>query len=254
MRWARRMIAPVAAMLIAGLSLVLFTNAFGRQLIPGLPLLRLQERRRFASSSITLEEVRELSTLATVRYFHRAVFPYDYLPPGVSLNEVLRKLRGSNTTVRDTLTDDEYLYLRAWNLASDVRLSSTGGTFDFVVITLIITAGYDPGSGVREIVMERIEGSDATTRRAVVTLDPPSIVDVAVEDIRPADYPYPEISLSPDGWRRIAGFVREELVEERILDEVLAAARANGEAFLRQLVLQAGFAEVRFEEPGDETY
>lgn len=250
MRWARRMMVPVAAMVVTGLALLLFTNAFGRQLIPGLPLLRLHASHRFASSSITLEEIRELSSLATVRYFHRSVFPYDYLPPGVSLNEVLRKLRGSNAEPEDILTPDEHLYLRAYNLASDIRLTSSGGTFDFVVVTLIVTAGYDFDSGVREIVIEQVHGSDTRTLRAVVTLDPPKIVDVSVEDIRPSAYPYPEVALSPDGWRRVAKFVRSELIPDAVLEEVLATARANGEAFLRALFLQAGFAEVRFEEAG----
>lgn len=237
----------LTAALVVVIVLALFTNVFGRQLIPGLPMLRLQRTERFATSSITLESVRDLYAFTTVRYVHRAVFPYDYLPSGVSLNEILRKLRESDRTVRETLSEDEYLYFRTWNLAGDVDLSTTGGTFDFVVVTLLITAGFDVGSGEEEIVIEQFVTPEGTAaRRATVTLAPPQIIEVAVEDIERDDYPYPDTSLGADGWRRIADFVRTESVPPEILDEILETARRNGEGFIRGVLEQAGFAEVRF--------
>lgn len=237
----------LTAALVVVSVLALFTNAFGRQLIPGLPMIRLQRVERFATSSITLESVRELYEFTTVRYVHRAVFPYDYLPSGVSLNEILRKLRASDRTVRDTLSEEEHLYFRTWSLASDIDLSTTGGTFDFVVVTLLITAGFDVGAGEEEIVVERYVAPDGTSaRRATVTLAPPQIIDVAIEDIERDDYPYPDTSLGADAWRRIADFVRERSVPPPVIEEILETAKRNGEAFIRGVLEQAGFAEVRF--------
>jgi hypothetical protein len=246
-RLFRTGIVVLALAAILGLALALFTNAFGRQLIPGLPLVRLQRVERFATSSITLESVRRLSEFTTVRYVHRAVFPYDYLPANVSLNEILRKLRTTDTTIRETLTEDEYLYFRTWNLAEEIDLSTTGGTYDFVVLTLIISAGFDAESGAEEIVIEREPAGDGDLRRrATVKLARPLITDVAVEDIDSDEYPYPDLSLSADAWRRVAEYVRERSVPADVLEQVLRAARANGERFIRGVLLQAGFDEVRF--------
>lgn len=259
-RLARRFTVIVTATAVVALVLGLFTNAFGRQLIPGLPLLRLQHVERFATSSITLEEVRELYAFNTVRYVHRAVFPYDYLMPDVSMNELLRRLRDSPGTPREILTAEEYLHFRAMSLAAEINLSQTGGTYDFVVANVTITAGYEVEHADERILIERLERSagaesandgagnaaSGTARRATITLADPVITRVAVEDIDPDDYPYPDISIGADGWRRIAEFVREQALSEEIVDELLATARENGRAFVERTLRQAGFAEIEF--------
>lgn len=240
-------LALIAALLVI-VCLALFTTVFGRQLIPGLPLIRLQRVERFAASSITLDSVRELYDFATVRYVHRAVFPYDYLPAGVSINEVLRKLRATTELTTNTLTDDEALFWRTWRLADEIDLSTSGGTFDFVVVTLVLTAGFDLSSGNEEIVVENVTLEDGSIgRSATVRLAPATVIDTAVEDIDRNDYPYPDTSLGAEGWRKVADFVREQSVPGDVLDEVFETARENGERFIRAVLLQAGFAEVRFE-------
>ncbi|MFW5685164.1 MAG: hypothetical protein ACOC0O_00780 [Spirochaetota bacterium] len=244
----------IARLGVAGLVLVaalaLFTNLFGRQLIPGLPLLRLQRVERFSTSSVTLDSVRELSEFVTVRYVHRAVFPYDYLPAEVSLNEILRKLRESDGPAADALTPEEHLYFRTWNLAEQINLSRSGGTYDFVVMTLVVSAGYTADAGVEEIVIEHVpSGEGNTMRRATVLLADPVVTDVIVEDIDAEEYPYPAVALGADAWRRVAEYVREQSLSEQTLRETLDAAEANGERFLRTMLLQAGFHEVRFRSP-----
>lgn len=243
---ARRVLRWAIVAVIAVLAIALFTDLFGGQLIPGLPMLEFTRVERFATSSITLESMREISELATVRYLHRAVFPYDYLPRDVSLPDILRRLRSTGQPAAEILTADEQLYLRTYQLASDIDLSITGGTFDFVVVNLIITAGFDAGSGVREIVIEEVPATAGTVRRATVTVAPPVILDVGVEDIDPSDYPYPDTSLSADSWRRVAEYVRERSVDAATTAEILETARENGEMFVDRVLRQAGFDEVRF--------
>jgi hypothetical protein len=255
---ARRLTALLVALLLVLLGLALFTNLFGGQLIPGLPFVRVRSSERFATSSITLESMHELSSFATVRYVHRAVFPYDYLPDGVSLNAVLQKLRDSRSLTDEALTPDEALFWSTYRLADEIDLSVTGGTFDFVVVTLMITAGYDLGSGVTEVVVERIPGTASgrsaasgseTGRRAVVTLGPPAILEIGVEDIDRDDYPYPDTALGAESWRKVSEYVRERSVPQAVIDEILAAARRNGEEFIRAVLVEAGFAEVVFDDP-----
>ena len=249
----RRRLRYLAAVVFLVVVVALFTDLPGTQLIPGLPVIRLHRVREFSTSSITLESMRELYAFTTVRYVHRAVFPYDYLPPGVSLNEILRKMRGTSSLTRDTLTEEENLFWSTYRLVNEINLSESGGTYDFVVVTLVITAGFDLSSGSEEIVVEQISRNGAEGRRAIVTLAPATIVDVAVEDIQRDDYPYPDIALGADAWRRVAEYVRERSVADEVIDEILETARRNGELFIHGVLTEAGFTEVRFIGSGDST-
>jgi len=245
----RRLWIPLTLVMVALLGLALFTNLFGRPLIPGLPFAEVRTIERFATSSITLESMRELYTFATVRYVHRAVFPYDYLPSGVSLNAILEKRRNSEGLTEDVLSEDEYRYWNTYQLAESINLSRPRNQYDFVVVTLIITAGFEGGAGAEEIVVERFAAPDGEIlRRAVVTLAPPTIIETAVEDIDPEDYPYPDTPLGAEAWRRVAEYVREQSVPQEIIDDLLSHARRNGEAFVRGVLLQAGFSQVAFED------
>ena len=244
-RWVRRIIWPAAALLGVGLFLLLFTNIFGFQLIPGLPQISLVQRETFASSTITLESVRELSRFDTVRYVHRAVFPYDYLPDGVSLNTVFDKLRGSTGTVREALTENEYQFFTAYNLAADIGLPVSAGAFDFVVVTLVISAGVDLQDEAMSVSIEETAGDDGeTTTRATLPLPPASINRIDVEDINPEDYPFPDTSVSADGWRRIADYVRSQPLPDAVTTRALAAAEEGAARFLESVLLQAGIDEV----------
>lgn len=244
----RRIWIPFALLVIVLLGLALFTNIFGRPLIPGLPFARVRTIERYATSSITLESMRELYAFATVRYVHRAVFPYDYLPSGISLNEILDKRRASEGLTEEVLTEDEFRYWNTYRLAESINLSRTRNQYDFVVVTLRITAGFEGGPGAEEIVVERIPGPDGEmVRRAVVTLASPTIIETSVEDIDPEDYPYPDTSLGAEAWRRVAEYVREQSVPQEEIDVLLSHARRNGEEFVRGVLLQAGFSQVVFE-------
>jgi len=244
----KRVWIPLALLVAIVLGLALFTNIFGRPLIPGLPFAEVRTIERFATSSITLESMHELYAFATVRYVHRAVFPYDYLPAGVSLNEVLETRRTSEGLTEDVLTEEEYLYWSTYQLAESINLSRPRNQYDFVVVTLLITAGFEESTGAEEIVIERVPGADGEIlRRAVVTLAPPTIIETAVEDIDPDDYPYPDTPLGAEAWRRVAEYVREQSVPQEIIDDLLSHARRNGEEFVRGVLMQAGFSQVVFE-------
>jgi hypothetical protein len=236
----------LAVLLVLSAGILLFTDLFGFQLIPGLPLVRLGQQEQFSSSTITLESVRSLTRFDTVRYIYRAVFPYDYLPDGVSLNEIFRKLREATGTVRDSLTPEEYLYFTTYNLASSIGLPASGGAFDFVVVTLVVSAGIELAEMDEPITIEEIAAPDGeTSRRAIVRVGPPVINSIAVEDINPAEYPYPDTSLGADAWRRVADYVRSQPLPPEILERVLTTADANAREFITNVLLQAGFNEVQ---------
>jgi hypothetical protein len=245
-------------LLVLAVWLLFFTNILGDSFLPFLPKLRLQRSQVRASSTVTLETVRDLYEFTTVEYIHRAVFPYDYLPDGVSLNEILVKLRNTGGTVRDTLEPDELLYFNTYNLASDIGMSLTGRA-EFVVVTVVISAGFDlsgladtgvgddgDGAAVEFVRVETIQTADGERRRAIVTPPGAVVTDVIVEDITAEEYPYPDVALSAEAWGRVASYVQEEVRKLPQVDEILETADRNGRAFVEGVLLQAGYDEVVF--------
>ncbi|MFP4376362.1 MAG: hypothetical protein ACLFP4_04900 [Spirochaetales bacterium] len=238
---AVKLVVAVALFLVVAAAL--FTDLFGRQLIPGLPKLQLQRVERTQTSVVTISDVRAIAELATIQVIHRAVFPYDYLPQEVSLAPILRKLRNSDRSVRDTLSEEEYRYFRTYSLSQEVDLGVTGGTFDFVVVTLVMTAGIDFAE--HEISLEVSKGEEAL-RRVIVDLPEASVLDVALEDIDPETYPYPTASLSAEGWRRVADYVIEQSISPAQEAEIVAEAGRRAHAFIARVLEQAGFDQVEF--------
>ena len=236
-----RLIVAVTLLLLFATGL--FTDLFGRQLIPGLPKLQLQRVERTQTSVITIADVRAIAELATIQMIHRAVFPYDYLPRDVSLPTVLRKLRTSSRSIQRTLTEEEYRYFRTYSLSQEVDLGTTGGTFDFVVVTIVLTAGIDFTD--REISIQ-VEESEDENRAVVVHLPKASILDVALEDIDPQAYPYPTASLSAEGLRLVADYVIEETISKERQALLMDEAEQRARQLISSLLEQAGFDEVKF--------
>jgi hypothetical protein len=259
----RRLWVVLAAALLIAAGVLFFTDLVGIDLAPFLPKIRLQKTQAWSSSTVTLEAVRDLYTFNTVEYVHRAVFPYDYLPDGISLTGILAKLRTASTTVRDSLTPDEYLYFQTYNLAEDIGLD-LGARRDFVVVTIVVAAGFDLESwalarpegtesngdtGASGFRVETLSTPEGDIRRAVVSSPVPSITGIQVEDIVGDDYPYPDISISADAWRRIAEFVEEQVMQMPEIADLLTTAGTNGQDFVRDVLVRAGYDEVVFQEP-----
>ena len=259
----RRFWALPAAVVLLALAVLLFTDLVGLDLAPFLPKVRLQRSRTWSSSSVTLEAVRDLYAFNTVEYVHRAVFPYDYLPEDISLTGILAKLRSANATVAEALTPEEYLYFQTYNLAVDIGMDLASRR-DFVVVTVVVTAGFDlqafagpavapdadggeqAGPGFRA---ERVTTPEGVITRAIVSPPSPSITDIRVEDIVAERYPYPDISISADSWRRVAGFIKEQVTQMPEIEELLIIAGENGQEFVRDVLTRSGYDVVVFQQP-----
>ena len=248
----RRIYVPTLAIIIVAIGVLFFTDLSGLDLLPGLPKLRLQRVTRFSTSSVTLTEVRELYALSTLEYVHRFVFPHDFLPDDTSIQEITRKLRNGppGADVEEILSTDELLYLRTWNLATDVGLARSDG-FDFVVVTVVMAAGFDVSeesfASVGELATDEYVDDDGSTHYRITVPSPHAqILNTIVEDIIPDDYPYPDLAMSADNWRRVTQYVRTQPLDEETLSRILRTAEENGRLFLDQLLRNAGFDDVEF--------
>ena len=83
-------------------------------------------------------------------------------------------------------------------------------------------------------------------RRIAIPLPEPEITYVLIEDRDTDSYPYPDVNLRPDGWRRVAGFVSDRVRKRTIDDGILTEASERGRNAIRALLLGAGYDEVSF--------
>ena len=246
----RRLYFPAITILLVVIVLVFFTDLFGIEILPGFPRIRFQKTITFSTSSVTLRDVHELYALTTLEYVHRYVFPYDFMPEGITIQEVTRRIRSGEGSVEQILSPEEHLFYRTYNLASDVGLAR-GDSFEFVVVTLVLTAGFDVGeepSGPTDAVAseEYRDSNGETRRRAVVTLPSARILSASIEDIVPGEYSYPDLALGADDWRQVTDYVREHPLDSETQARILGAAEENGREFLYHLLRSAGFDQVVF--------
>jgi hypothetical protein len=205
---------------------------------------------RYRSAELVSRDVRALAELNTVRYTMQRVFPYDFMDEGLSYTGVLAKLASSTEPAEDVLSPTEYRYWRTYNIALEAGLDPRPQAAEFVVVATTLYVGYELTSiadGGELVTLQENAG------RAEVHLPRPRILNVVVQDVKPDEYPYPDVSLSPEAWRRIAQFVAEELAQESrpAATEQALFERAvnNTEALIRAVLTEAGFELVRFVTP-----
>lgn len=243
----RRLLPPVIVLVALVVVLVFFTDLI--DVASFLPKIRLQRTETISSSAVTLQAVRELATFNTVEYVQRTVFPYDYLPEDFSRDAILAPTRIATGPLAESLSPEQLLHFNAYNLAVDVGLSPEIRQ-EFVVVTVVIIAGFELENLEMETGILTLPASDGQGRRARVTMPKATVTDIRVEDIVSDEYSYPDVSIGADDWRRIADFVSAEAQNRAEMEEVLRAARENGEQLVREVLLSAGFDEVEFAEPG----
>ena len=246
----RRLYFPALAILLVVIVLLFFTDLFGFEIVPGFPRIRFQRTITFSTSSVTLRDVHELYALTTLEYVHRYVFPYDFMPEGITIQDVTRRLRNNEGPIEEILTPEEYLFYRTYNLASDIGLAR-GDSFQFVVVTLVLTAGFDvrdqPDDATDAVSWEEyMDAAGEIRRRAVVTLPEARILNRSIEDIVPDEYAYPDLALGADDWRQVTDYVREHPLDADTLARILGTAEENGREFLYSLLRSAGFDDVVF--------
>ncbi|MBP7494288.1 MAG: DUF4230 domain-containing protein [Spirochaetales bacterium] len=232
---------PLTVLLLLILSSAL-AGVLGFDIDP-LRLLGIVRKENSASSQILFERIQALQELHTVRYIYKTVFPFDYMDPQISFSGILSTLRGGKGSVNSLLSPKERDYLEAREQADAVGLRITGNRREFVVVTAQITAGID----LKSLKIEPLPGStDSAGFRIIVP--PPRITDVVIEDPTPENYPYPDIALTPERWKRIAAFTAVKVQERAKEGELLKSAWDQTVAFLSIFMRQAGITEIEFQE------
>ncbi len=212
--------------------------------------LDLRKTSRVASSQLILEQVRDVLSFHSVEYVYRTVFPHDFYPEDVELQQVLNRLSIDTRPVEEVLSPQQIAYWDAYNLALDVGLRPARD--EFIVVTVRAQGGYDLSDenalSENAFTVTEEETAEGTLLRVLtIALPAPEIVDLVVEDVRPEEYRYPEVAVEPEGWQRVAEFVSARVAARTVDEGILDHTQQNSESFLRSLFRQAGYDQVTFE-------
>ncbi len=212
----KRIIIPGLIAVLAITAIVLFSPLLGGPYfqIPNMDLFfGLNATRQNSGHDALLAEMRTLSELQSLEYIYKLVFPQDFFGANITLESIFEKVRNarSGDNLDTLLSTAEQLYLDAYNLSRDAGMQPLSGRHDFLVATAVISLGYDFD---REPFLDRIqfseppsgENEDAVST-AIIRLPPAQILNIRIEDPDSSNYPYPDLHLDQENWRRIARFI-----------------------------------------------
>jgi len=237
---------PVYAIILAVLLVcLLFLPLFGK------PLISFQRNWEISSSDLSLEEIKDLYRINSSEYIYKVIFPYDFFDPGISELGILKKVQANlGKDPKKFLNPEEQEYLQTWNLAKKYRLNIKAPDYHFLVATVIIRAGFS-FEDINKITLnpENPEGTPLS-----LEIPPAKILDIRVEDPIRNEYPFPDVPLSPEGWKEIAALMKARAQRLSLQDGILEEAEENARDFLSSLLKSSGFSSVEFKNIASEDF
>ncbi|MBN1647522.1 MAG: DUF4230 domain-containing protein [Spirochaetales bacterium] len=247
-RRGRRLAVRLVLIIVAVLALAFFFTAD--------PLFNLGfgfiRTEKTAVSRFVLDNARPVFALHTVEYSVRTVFPYDFAGPPGLLKQAIGKILKN-----DTLSEEEKTLAGLIKLMSEINFPLKTRKHEFVIVNARLRAGYEfalddtlPEEEIRAKI-KSFMSFDRKNGTVFFILPKPEIVDVIIEDFSAGSYEFPDISFSPDEWKKVAGFISENLKHHALVDTVLAEAEENTKALLRELFTAGGWKDVVFTGEGE---
>ena len=202
--------------------------------------------KEVSSSAAILTQMRDVLSLNTVEAVYKIVFPYDFVPRDMNWGLFLKQYREGRP-----LSLLEESYMDVYDLCEEIGISLDTKRREFVVITAIIKAGFDlssPFFGFAETSNDQAGSyvSIDSTGAAAITVPPAVVTDIILEDADTQTYPYPDIGIGPEGYRKLTTFVRERIAATAESEGILELARENGKRFLKQVLMDSGYLAVIF--------
>ena len=208
--------------------------------------VHLIKREKTAVSVSVLTEVRDIFTFNTIEYVYKTVFPHDFIPAAIDWQGLLSK-REQNMEI----SYEERDYLTVYDLCRKFGIRLERDNHDFVVVTSIITAGYELTDTAYEEITEETNVGDyvrisESGKTLYLKLPEPQIVDFVIEDATSRHYSYPDIQINPEHWKLLSAYVAGKVKKQVLAEGILHKAGEKGEKFIEKIMLDAGFQEVVF--------
>ena len=207
-----------------------------KNIIPGFRLsIPFVYNKKSSSSDIILKEINKVSTLSTVEYIYKSVFPFDFFDKDTDWRVLLSK-----RTKGEKLTESDIENLWLFDECRSIGINLIYQTYDFVVITSIVEAGMNIG--------EFIDPQDIKTEGKSVTLRMPEtiITNFTIEDSDSSSYNYPDLNVDPLNWKKITNYVEDKIKLRVVEDGVLKTAEKRGRDFIESILIESGWDKVIF--------
>jgi len=204
--------------------------------IPGFRLsLPFVYNTRSSSSDIILKQINKVSTLSTVEYIYKSVFPFDFYEENTDWKDLLSK-----RTRGDILSESDMENLWLYDECQSIGINLIYKTFDFVVITSIVEAGMNIGNFIDSGDI-KIEGKSVTLRMPKTI-----ITNFTIEDSDSSSYNYPDLNVDPLNWKKITNYVEEKIKLRVVEDGVLKTAEKRGQDFIESILIDSGWENIIF--------
>lgn len=188
-----------------------------------------------SSTEIILKDINKVSTLSTVEYIYKSVFPFDFINQNTDWKQLLLK-----RTKDKFLTTIEKEKLWIFDQCKVIGINLEYDTYDFVVITSIVEAGIN----LEDIISSEdiiIDGKNISLRMPQTI-----ITKYTIDDPDSSRYTYPDLDVDPMNWKKITGYVEEKIRIKVLEDGILKNAEERGNDFIKSLLLESGWENIIF--------
>lgn len=220
-------------LIIAVLIIVLLITVY---FFPGLNIkLPFIYNTKITSTEVILREINKVSTLSTVEYIYKSVFPFDFFDQNTDWRQLVSKRTNSKFL---TVLEKDQLWL--FDQCKSIGIDLEYDIYDFVVITSVVEAGLN--------LEDVINPDDITIDGKTISLRMPKtiITKFTIEDSESAKYNYPDLDVDPIHWMQITSYVEEKIRAKVLEDGILKNAETRGNDFIKSLLLESGWENIVF--------
>ncbi|MCK5197590.1 MAG: DUF4230 domain-containing protein, partial [Spirochaetales bacterium] len=134
--------------------------------------------------------------------------------------------------------EKEKLWL--FDLCRSIGINLEYETFDFVVITSIVEAGFNMGNDM--------SGEHIKIDEKNITLRIPEIMitKFTIDDSDSTKYSYPDMNIDPMNWKKITDYVEKKTRVRVVEDGILKNAEERGKDFIRSILFESGWEKIIF--------
>jgi len=253
-------------LLLPALVLLLFSIVFlaAAWRLKGPPEGGLFQPRKTSASWSIMEEIREMEELETASYDMKLVFPYDfagedpvdwaYLKIQYDMNPDIFLDKRNPSWHPGGRVPDAWKYAEIYHLCRQTGLDPGQPDYRFVVISVSVRAGIDLEAWLSgfdstdtggDVVGIRVE-EDEDFSRLILMRPPVTVTSFVVEDQDAAAAGFPDVPLSPAGWRFLVEALTPMLREAAMDGGLIEAAETSGLAFISEIFEASGYDEVVF--------
>ena len=254
-------------LLLPALLLLVFSAVFlyAAWRMNGLPFKNLFAARKISASWSILEEIKLLNELETAAYDMKVVFPFDFIDGNEVNWGYLRVQYERDPRLFLSKTNPEWhpggrlplewKYAELYSLCRQVGIDPGRPDYRFVVISVSVRAGVDldlwldsfssgePSDDVGGITVIQDENGLKTLK---LKSAPVTVTSFIVEDRDGSVDGFPDVPLTPEGWRILVEGLRPRLREMALDGGLLETAEKESESFLREIFTAAGYSNVVF--------